>query len=342
MISKGMSKLFISSGGGRNHVVDVGDAAGSGSGADLHLDESFHAPCGAPGVLDENEVVLGVGVGGVVADGEDAVVESFAAGLVGDVDTGFVVEEVFVDFHGDGDGGAVDGRDEAVDVDGGEVLVFSQRGNGVAFLVVASVLDTDVGVLLSRAELIGHDVVVGQVHQAALAAMVFLRAVDEFLLGQEGDGVGGHTILDGVEGLEGADGGEGPARAAPSLVLHLRDLLLAVPVLLSFVVRDSGLEAEGLVGQRVLEDVEAEHLLVGEVGELVDAHGEALSLGVVGLDGGEVPGENLGAEFDLRGGGVLSAEAADEVFEVGVVGGDGGGTKLAEGQQSEGEETGED
>jgi hypothetical protein len=160
----------------------------------------------------------------------------------------------------------------------------------------------------------------GIVHQAAVATLVArgAGAVHQLLLGQRHELAGG----DLVDALHGAGGGERPARAALALVLDGGHGALGHPI-------DGGGDRGGgvagvdlHVGGAVLAVAEATgvatlELLAGQVRELVDGHGPAMLLGIVGGDLGDVGRVDGATQDELLLGRVLLAVLLGELREAG-------------------------
>ena len=146
-------------------------------------------------------------------------------------------------------------------------------------------------VLLGVQPLVDHDVLEGEVHEAAVAAhVVGVVAGDELLLG-EGDQL---ARGDSVHPLDRAGVGEGPAGAALALVLHVRHGALLAPVDGAVGHRVGVLEALRGEARGVADAAQAGHrleLLRGEVRELVEAEPVGVVLGVVGVDALDVGGK---------------------------------------------------
>ena len=195
-------------GGDATHVIGVPG----------HLEEAGLAPAGAPRVLDDPVVSVGLGA---VADGQHAVVQlvDLRAAVGVGVDAARVELEVVVGrVHADSDGADVaDGVQKIGLVLGLDDDEVGAAGHHLGGVVVAPVV---VGLGLIRVVGLGHaSLDVGEVleripHLTTVAGVVVVveGAVHELLLGER------HQVVAGQlpHALEGAGGGEGTSRSRTS------------------------------------------------------------------------------------------------------------------------------
>uniref|UniRef100_A0A0A8Y7N5 Uncharacterized protein n=1 Tax=Arundo donax TaxID=35708 RepID=A0A0A8Y7N5_ARUDO len=281
------------------HLVDAAESLGL-AGAPLHSDVPFLAPVRAPRVLHDDVVLV---LGRPVPHRRHAMIQLRAARTV--EHAAFVELEVPAGgLDGDADGLVRECLDQRLLVVGRHVLVPGDgdhllAGGGGLVVAVALLHEVRVGLLRAQAAAAG-DVGEGVVHDAAVAAVVAVgAAVDELLLRQRRQ-VPRH---DGVDALHRRHRREGPAATALPLVLHLRHRSLLPPVhRLGHVVAahaavPEGAAAGAAVPAAAFGAAEAEvgglELVVGEVGELVEAEPVAAHLLVDLVDVLEVVLEHL-------------------------------------------------
>merc|ERR1719498_1945179 len=244
------------------------------AGAAAEEDVALEAPRGAPRVLHLVEVSARLA----------AVAEGGAAGVGGEHTAGVELEAGLVGLDGDGHRLLGHGGHHSVVRVLGDILVAGDGGHRLARAGAAGAVLGLVRVrLLGAKAAVGDDVLEGVVHEAAVAALVAVAAgaVHELLLGEAGELAGG----DEGDALSRAGGGERPAGAALALVLDGGHGALGAPV-------DGGREVHGAEVRELVvlgtgggaeaADVLGGELLLGEVGELVEAHGPREALGVVG------------------------------------------------------------
>lgn len=86
---------------------------------------------------------------------------------------------------------------------------------GFGFLVSASTISCSVGVVFLKVGIVAHQVLIGIIGPATVAAVIDCHAVNKLLLGQGFES----RAEDGVGALDGARSGKSPAGATLGLVL---------------------------------------------------------------------------------------------------------------------------
>jgi hypothetical protein len=245
------------------------------------------------------------------------VVESLgvAESGVGDT-TGVELEVGSVDSDGQGTNFSQDGSDNGFV--GGDIGVGGGGGKSEGRVVLASTLDSLVGVGSFGFKSSSLKVGEGVVHQTTVATLVIDGvAVDELLFRERSQVL---VQLNDVLTFDGTSGGESPARTALTLVLNGGDGTSGDPVDGGGSLETSSFNGErglgDLLGSLVVTEVERLEFILGEIRELVD--GELSELVVLGeeLDSGEVVLEDVETGHFGFVRGVLLAEGELETLEL--------------------------
>jgi hypothetical protein len=256
-------------------------------------DVSLLSPGGSPRVLDL-PVVTSVGGISSVSNDEDTVVQSSSAGRGHDT-ASVELEDILVSLNGDGDWLLDSGSLEGSLRVGWDVSESSDGGDGLAS-GLASSIGSSVWVRSLRADtLVVDDELESVIHQTTVAALVSFssRAVNQLLLRERQE----LSSVDEDVSFSRSSGGEGPARSALSLVLDWGDGSGGFPIDRGWEGREVELQLIGDVDRSLLlgtvsSGITSGELISSEVSELVDTHGPGESLGVVGIDLGDVGGED--------------------------------------------------
>jgi hypothetical protein len=283
---------------GRNHV----HSAHTRGGSNLHeqSDVTFFTPVRTPGVSDEPVRIGWISIDVISNDGNTVVKGSSAGRLI--EDTGDVGIPIIISLNGnrvDSEGSRVDKLHLLLWGDIDEVGDGSSSLAGEA--LVAETIGGFVWIVALSGDSLGHDVLEGLVHESSLASVVSIESgtIDKLLLREAGESV---SLLS-PSSFNSSNGGKGPAGSTLTLILDWADDILLDPV---DIVRWIALCKRGLghvvsdfvLGNFVTKELSTE-LLIGQVGELVDAKSVSEVLTVDKIDALELLGENTESEFAL-------------------------------------------